>query len=214
MSQRRADAQAAHRIDDADIAAVEQVEEPALEAPDAPQRAARAGEVRHIVGLAPGTEARVADGGTSEEALRHAAEAHELARTLEQRIRKVERQNRWLKVLILLVALGTGGLVYFELFPEGVIVQKTLMESREIKLLDNNGNARLFLRMYSRVPVLQIFDSNGKPRMSLGLRFDDTPFIDLSDKRGNTRATFEMTEEDAPALRLFDEHGNTTFKIN
>jgi hypothetical protein len=57
-------------------------------------------------------------------------------------------------------------------------------------------------------------DSNGKPRMSLGLRFDDTPFLDLSDSTGRTRATFEMTEQDAPALRMFDQNGNPTFTIN
>ena len=60
----------------------------------------------------------------------------------------------------------------------------------------------------------QIIDNNGKPRMSLGLRFDDTPFIDLSDARGRTRATLEMTEDDEPALHLFDENGTTKFKIN
>jgi hypothetical protein len=57
-------------------------------------------------------------------------------------------------------------------------------------------------------------DSNGKPRMSLGLRFDDTPFLDLSDSTGRTRATFEMTEQDAPALRMFEQNGNPTFTIN
>ena len=30
-----------------------------------------------------------------------------------------------------------------------------------LKLLDNEGNARLFVRMYSRVPVMQVLDSNG-----------------------------------------------------
>ena len=51
-----------------------------------------------------------------------------------------------------------------------------------------------------------IIDSNGKPRMSLGLRFDDSPFVDLSDRSGRTRATFEITEDNAPALRMFDEN--------
>ena len=95
-----------------------------------------------------------------------------------------------------------------------VIVQQTLMESEEVKLVDNAGNTRLFLRMYSRVPVLQLLDTNAKPRMSLGLRFDDTPFIDLSDKTGRTRATFEMTDKDEPTLKLFDKDGEVSFAIN
>ena len=106
------------------------------------------------------------------------------------------------------------GLFFKDVLLDDVIVHQKLMESRELTLLDNDGNARLFLRMYSKVPVLQIMDSNGKPRMSLGLRFDDTPFLDLSDSTGRTRATLEMTEDDSPAIRLFDETGSPTFNIN
>ena len=134
--------------------------------------------------------------------------------TLATRVSRLERQNGWLKVATAVLLLIGGYAVADRFLPDGIIVQKTLMESKELKLLDNDGNARMFLRMYSRVPVLQLMDANGKPRMSLGLRFDDTPFIDLSDRRGNTRATFEITEDDSPAMRLFDEDGNTTFKIN
>ena len=133
---------------------------------------------------------------------------------LTDRLGKLERSNRLLRLGIVVIALFTGYVSMDKLFPDGVIVQKTMMESKELKLVDGDGNARLFLRMYSRVPVLQIVDTNGKPRLSLGLRFDDTPFIDLSDRRGNTRATLEMTEEDAAALRLYDDKGQVSFKIN
>ena len=61
---------------------------------------------------------------------------------------------------------------------------------------------------------MQLLDTSGKPRLSLGMRFDDTPFIDLSDRTGRTRATLELTEKDEPALRLFDENGEPTFNIN
>ena len=134
--------------------------------------------------------------------------------SIRRRLERVERQNRWMRLGFLLLLLLGGITVSDALDLSQVVVRQTLLESREIKLLDNDGNARLFLRMYSRVPVLQVLDASGKPRMSLGLRFDDTPFIDLSDGSGRTRATFEMTEEDAPAMRLMDESGNTTFRIN
>ena len=130
------------------------------------------------------------------------------------RIAKLERRAR-IQMLALVVAVAiVAALLVDRFILEDVIVKQTLMESKELTLVDNDGNARLFIRMYSKVPVLQIMDGNGKPRMSLGLRFDDTPFIDLSDKRGRTRATFEMTEDDSPSLRLFDENGNPTFNIN
>jgi len=134
--------------------------------------------------------------------------------SLRQRLERMERQNRWMRLGFLLLLLLGGFAVSDKIDLDRVVVRQTLLESRELKLLDNDGNARLFIRMYSRVPVLQVMDASGKPRMSLGLRFDDTPFIDLSDAQGRTRASFEMTEEDAPAMRLMDENGKTTFRIN
>ncbi len=129
------------------------------------------------------------------------------------RLAKLERQNLLMKVLVGFLVLLSGFLVADKFVPASAIVKQTLVESKQLKLMDSDGNPRLFLRMYSRVPVLQLLDRNGKPRMSLGMRFDDTPFIDLSDKTGKTRATFEMTAEDNPTLVLFDEKGETTFKI-
>lgn len=130
------------------------------------------------------------------------------------RVAKLERRIRVQFYALAIVVFGSLAFFFKDLLVEDVIVRQTIMESKELKLLDNDGNARLFLRMYSKVPVLQIMDGNGKPRMSLGLRFDDTPFLDLSDRSGRTRATFEMSQEDSPAIRLFDENGNPTFNIN
>ena len=134
--------------------------------------------------------------------------------SIRRRLERVERQNRWMRLGFLLLLLLGGFAISDKLDLDQAIVRQTLIESQELKLLDNDGNPRLFVRMYSKVPVLQILDTTGKPRMSLGLRFDDTPFIDLSDGSGRTRATFEMTEDDAPAMRLMDEAGKTTFRIN
>ena len=131
-----------------------------------------------------------------------------------KRLDKVEKQNFRMKLALVVLVMIVGYLGFEQIVTDSTIIRQTLMESRELKLLDNNGNARLFLRMYSRVPVLQLLDSHGKPRMSLGMRFDDTPFIDLSDKTGRTRATLELNENDEPALRLLDENGEPTFKIN
>lgn len=130
----------------------------------------------------------------------------------EQRLLRLERQNRWMKLALVLVLLLVG-LLILDRLPPDAIVRQTLMESRELKLVDADGTPRLFLRMYSRVPVLQVLDRNGKPRISMGLRFDDTPFLDLSDKRGDTRVSLEITADDKPKLELFDRNGDTSFKI-
>ena len=133
---------------------------------------------------------------------------------LNERLERLERSNTRMRVGLWLSMVAVVALGAHALFPAATIVKQTLMESEEVKLVDNSGATRLFLRMYSRVPVLQLLDTNGKPRMSLGLRFDDTPFIDLSDKTGRTRATFEMTEDDEPTLKLFNKEGEVSFAIN
>ena len=129
------------------------------------------------------------------------------------RLDLLEKKNRVMRWLLAGVVILAAYLAVRGVAPPSITVEKALLESREVKLLDAQGKPRFFLRMYSRVPVLQLIDTKGKPRMSLGLRFDDTPFIDLSDGKGRTRASFEMTREDEPMLRLMDERGDTTFKL-
>ncbi|MGI9333183.1 MAG: hypothetical protein ACR2RL_08510 [Gammaproteobacteria bacterium] len=169
--------------------------------------------VHDIASALKSAQAPPAAANDQDDAIAQMTDQNELA-ALADRVGRLEKYNRWMRGITTVLVLGTliaaGGWFY----SDGVIVNRTIMESEELKLIDSKGNPRLFLRMYSRVPVLQLVDGNGKPRMSLGLRFDDTPFIDLSDKEGRTRATLEMTEEDAPALRLFNEDGGTKFQIN
>ena len=140
-------------------------------------------------------------------------ETAQLRDELHRRLARLERQNRWIKlssVLFLVIAILFAAR---DLVPPDTIVRQTLMESKELKLLDNDGQPRLFLRMYSRVPVLQLLDANGKPRMSLGLRFDDTPFLDLSDKSGSTRASIQLGPSGEPMIELFEENGESSTRI-
>ncbi len=164
-------------------------------------------------GPAAAADASVSELRPARRASDHGDDATAPRDVLSTRLDRLERSNRLLRILVIVLLVGVAYIVGSEYVTQNPIVRQTLMESSELKLLDNDGNARLFLRMYSKVPVLQILDRNGKPRLSLGLRFDDTPFIDLSDATGRTRATFEMTEDDQPTLRLLDEQGETSFKI-
>ena len=188
----------------------------AIGASDATSHTAAAGEQRatplHPIS-APGASSRTGGGGGAGLPPDFVLEESSVAE-LMRRVTQMERRIRIQLYALILLAVGGLGFLLNTLLVGDVVVQQRLTESRELTLLDNAGNARLFVRMYSKVPVVQIMDSNGKPRMSLGLRFDDTPFLDLSDSTGRTRATFEMTEQDAPALRMFDQNGNPTFTIN
>ena len=131
-----------------------------------------------------------------------------------RRLDQLEKRNRVMRWLVVGVVVLATYLAVRGFAPASMTVQRALLESKEVKLLNARGKPRFFLRIYSSVPVLQRIDTHGKPRMSRGLRLDDAPFIALSDGKGRTRASFEMTREDEPMLRLVDEGGNTTLQLN
>ena len=88
------------------------------------------------------------------------------------------------------------------------------MAADRFQLFDELGNTRMYMRVYSGVPVVQLIDENGTPRLSLGLRYDDSPFISLSDVHGQTRASLQVGANDSPALQLFDQNGEPSFSAN
>lgn len=130
---------------------------------------------------------------------------------LTERLQKAERQSRWLKFTLLIM---TPLLVYVFIgqeLPEHFVKRESLVAADRMQLLDEAGNTRMYMRVYSGVPVVQLIDEKGKPRLSLGLRYDDSPFISLSDISGQTRATLQVGDDEKPALKLFDENGNPSF---
>lgn len=211
MSQRRADASAAATAEP----------ESTTQPPASPisERSAQPAADLHPVADAPKEPTApapqtTAPAGRSDSVTSDESSVQATIDALQDRVDKLERRNKRSRLMAFVFLIGLGYFGFNHFFPDGVVVQQTLMESTEVKLVDNDGNARLFLRMFSRVPVLQILGDNGTPRMSLGLRFDNTPFIDLSDKNGRTRATFEMTEDDTPLIQFYDENGNRTTRLN
>ena len=133
---------------------------------------------------------------------------------LAQRLHKAERQSRWLKYALLAMApiliyvfIGQG-------LPEKLVKRQALVASDRMQLFEENGNTRMYMRVYSGVPLVQLIDESGIPRLSLGLRYDDSPFISISDVTGRTRASLQMDSEDNPALNLFNEKGEASFSAN
>ena len=133
---------------------------------------------------------------------------------LAQRLHKAERQSRWLKYALLVMAPILMYVFVGQGLPEKLVQREPLVASDRMQLFDDDGNTRMYMRVYSGVPVVQLIDESGIPRLSMGLRYDDSPFISLSDVTGQTRASLQMDEQDNPALRLFDEKGETSFSAN
>jgi hypothetical protein len=133
---------------------------------------------------------------------------------LVQRLDKTEKQSLRLKIALILMAPLLLYVFIGQNVTERVVQSDPLVAADRIQLYDEDGNTRMYLRIYSGVPVMQLIDENGKPRLSLGLRYDDSPFISLSDLEGQTRATLQVDGQDQPALKLFNDKGEPTFSVN
>ena len=132
---------------------------------------------------------------------------------LAQRLQEAERRGRWLKYTLLVMAPLLIYIFIGQELPEHLVKREPVVASDRFQLFDEEGNTRMYMRLYSGVPIVQLIDENGIPRLSLGLRYDDSPFINLSDVRGQTRASLQVGEDDRSALNLFDENGETTFSV-
>ena len=133
---------------------------------------------------------------------------------LAQRLHKAERQSRWLKYTLMVMAPMLFYVFIGQGLPEELVKREALVASDRMQLFDDDGNTRMYMRVYSGVPVVQLIDESGMPRLSLGLRYDDSPFINLSDVNGQTRASLQIDADDNPALKLFNDKGEPSFSAN
>ncbi len=133
---------------------------------------------------------------------------------LAQRLQKAERQSRWLKYALIIMAPLLVYVFASQELPKHLVQKEPLLAADRLQLFDEQGSTRMYMRVYSGVPLVELIDENGMPRLSLGLRYDDSPFISLSDVRGQTRASLRVGADDTPALKLFDENGEPSFSAN
>lgn len=133
---------------------------------------------------------------------------------LAQRLHVAERQSRWLKYILFLMAPLLIYVFIGQELPQQIVRKEALVAADRMELFDAHGNTRMYMRVYSGVPVVQLVDKRGTPRLSLGLRYDNSPFISLSDVTGQTRASLQVGADDHPALKLFDEKGEPAFSAN
>ncbi len=143
----------------------------------------------------------------------HAGEFKEQARVVKftQRLRSVERESRRLTYSLLIIAPLLFYTFVDRAFSDFLVTKESLVALDRMQLFDEQGNVRMYMRVYSGVPLVQLIDESGTPRLSLGLRYDDSPFISLSDVGGKTRASLQMGADDQPELKLFDENGKASF---
>jgi len=147
--------------------------------------------------------------------------------TLTQRLDRLERENRRLKVagavlVLALVAVGAMG----QMIPRAVskVVEAERFVLRDttgkglailgtdasgilaLSLADQTGKIRAGLVVTpDGMPVLSLYDQNGKPRAGLGVLADGTPGLALHDQNGKERLLLNVTTN-GPSLILQDEN--------
>ncbi len=120
--------------------------------------------------------------------------------TIEQRLERLERQNRWMK------RIGALGLaVAAPVLLSGQAKGKDLqhLKARSLTLIDGYGRNRVVVADYG----LRVSDINGKTRAMLFARGDGSPRLDLRDKNGKTRMSFRALLDGSPSLDLWDKNG-------
>lgn len=97
---------------------------------------------------------------------------------LRKRIEKVERENRRMKLLglVLLAALGV-------VLVTGLTVEQPVIGAEAFTLVDKDGGLRAVFAMVNSEPTLALFDSTGKVRAGLSV-VDNAPRLILYGEDG------------------------------
>ena len=145
--------------------------------------------------------------------------------TTEQRLERLERENRWMRrggaVCVVLLGFAVVAAVF-------QIVKKATdlpdLEVRSLHVMDGHGKIRVRLGTGSDGrPVLALFDKDGNPRVGLATVADGSPSLRLFDRNKRTRAALGVSETvnkvtgattttAENALTFFDAKGNVIWQ--
>jgi len=151
--------------------------------------------------------------------------------TVEERIERLERNNRRLLAgLVAVILLGIGVAAIPN--PGGDVVDE--VRARKFTLVDVNGKERAMLdmtedgpvlRLYDEIakvcaelnaaktgPTLRLYDENGKSRAGLTVTKDGIPGLAMIDENDKSRVVLCVTKDGMPELAMFDENGKSIWK--
>ena len=123
------------------------------------------------------------------------------------RLEKLERQIRFWR---------RGALVTFALvgvvFLMGQAAPKpTTVEARELILRDENGKARMTLRVTKHGPILGLFDAAGEVQAGLGALGGGAVNLTLYDSKTKPRVMLGSVAGSDPGILILNQAGSTVF---
>jgi len=132
--------------------------------------------------------------------------------TTEERLEKLEedlirskRHNR----LLLMAAVSIVSAVFL-LGASGDVIHDVI-RTKELLLVDVNGNTRAMLNLADGQPGLSLFDETGKERAALALLRSGQPMLSLYDRANVLRAVLDLDDSGQPGLSLNDE--NSKYRV-
>lgn len=132
-------------------------------------------------------------------------------RTLERRLKHVERENRRLKRAVALLVIGVAAV-----FLMGqALAQRRTVAAEAFIVRDGLGRDRAMLTALADGTVgLSFYDTGGVPRAWLRVLADGTPGLVLSDRTGHARTMVNVQEDGLAGLLLYDQSGNPRTWMN
>ena len=123
---------------------------------------------------------------------------------------------KWTKNLAMLAvvaasAFAGGAFVQWVSSPamadEAVKKVPAVVEAKEFRVVDDEGNARVVLGVGEEGPGIAINDVDGTPRVAIGVGADGAGLAIL-DTDGKARIALGLGEEEGPGLIFLDADGN------
>ena len=106
--------------------------------------------------------------------------------TIDQRVAKLERQNRWMKRG---GGLALAAIACVVLMGQGKPKELPDLRARSLTITDAKGKRRISLHATEAGPRLDLYDATGKPRATLFVAGEDYSALVLKDKHQVSRAT-------------------------
>ena len=123
---------------------------------------------------------------------------------LEARLTRLERQNRWLWLGLVVMLAGALAQVTVG---QAASAPRTL-EAEQFLVRDASGRTLALLGADAAGNAALAFnDAGGKTRAALGLKSDGTSGLMLNDQRGDKRASLSTQSSGKAGLSLFDDQG-------